>query len=163
MADTTPTTITGPAVTVDGKVLRAWLDQPAGTYDNPSDETETFTLAEGLGIPHLDVDSTNAVTSMLDDVLRTLREDDEQDAFTIADDVESVDIIRAYDGEGSGCDGVHVYVDLANGVRLASLHLDRDALVHGNTDPVEVVVATVAAVATEANALVAKYQAAIAG
>ncbi len=172
MADDTTTTtapaaITGPAVTVDETLLLAWLYQPAGTYDGDAGEPEMFDLAQGLGINHLDPTDTTAVTSMVDDVLAALRDDDEQDVFTLADGIDRIDIIRTYDGDAdlaeNGCDGVHVYVDTDTGIRLAGQHQDLADLTGSwdAADPVEAIVHAIVTIARQANHLVTEYRAAL--
>ncbi len=142
---TEPTTIVGPACTLDVDILRAWLAQPV-----TGGSEGVATLAEDMGLDEVETMSTEDVTSSLQAVLNALDDDDEQDALIVHDAVERID------PRLSG-DGVIVLVDLRNGLRLASLEQEHKALTRRAENGVDAVVNTVVRVATEANDLVRKY------
>ncbi len=132
----TITQAAAPAVALDEGALQVFLDTVTDVADalvtDPAD-----------------------IAASVDTVLEALRDDDTQCVWVLGDGIETVDIIRSYDGDG-GCDGVHVIVDLTCGIRLASLHQDRKALAGRELDRFAVI-AAMRTIAREANAAVAAY------
>ncbi len=151
------TKITGPANTLDPQILRAWLAQPVDTDSDGA----PVTLAAEKGWTTLSPSSTVDLTCTLDEVFQELLDDEEQDAWTISDEVEYINIRRTYGGNSNngdhGVDGIDVHVDLKLGIRLCSMHRDHRQLTGGATDPIDVIVNAVTEVANQANLLVTEY------
>jgi hypothetical protein len=135
-----------PRVAVDPAAVRAWLARPA---DQSPDESN----ADMLGVGDTFGREQPYLFSDLD---RLLYETAEAGLLGVATGV--LGLWNVCDGEGI-CDGGLLTVDLPIGVRLASLHIEIRRLFDRDARGVDAAIEALAAIAQEANELVAHYAA----
>jgi hypothetical protein len=143
----TPARITGPAVCFDPAALRSWLAEPTGDEGTRADE---------LGIDEFFSQAHGYLLSGLDDLLAALADDDEQTVWRLQPGVEQVAFLCTFDGETD--DGALIVVDLAGGLRLASLHQDHRDFASLDSHGTDTAVEALTNLALEANRIVVAYQ-----
>jgi hypothetical protein len=153
----TPTTITGPAVTFDPDALHSWLAQPVPMPYWATEDDDPYTRADSLDIDDaFSRGSGNDLLNGLIGLLQALRDDGEQTAWRLADAVGHIEFFRTDDGET--CDGALIYVDLANGLRLATLHQDFKDFASTEEAGVDAAVAGLTNIAQQANEVMRRYR-----
>jgi hypothetical protein len=144
---TTHAAITGPAVSFDTTTLRSWLAEPTG---------DDSTRADELGIDEFFSRAHGYLLSGLHDLLAALADDDEQSVWRLQPGIEHVGFFRTFDGETD--DGALIVVDVAGGLRLASLHQDHRDFASLDSHGTDAAIEALTNLAAEANRIVARYQ-----
>jgi hypothetical protein len=133
------------ALTIDPDAVRAWLCQP-------SDEHPEFTHAESLGVDEeLTGPGEEGFLPTVDDVLAA-----EPDGVHRRADVSRVELWLIPDGEILH-QGAVITVDLANGIRLASLHQDVKDFADRDQRGASAILAALDHIATQVCLLVDRY------
>jgi hypothetical protein len=138
-------TVTGPAVTFDASLLRAWLQESTGGGDR----------AGALGIDESFGPAHGGVLNGLDCLLAALTDDREQTPWRLHHGVQYVGFFRTYDAEGS--DGAIIIADLNNGLRLASLHHDHRDFASLDSFATVAAIEALSYLAVKANTIVGQY------
>ncbi|MGX7672981.1 hypothetical protein [Plantactinospora sp. DSM 117369] len=152
------TTTSGLAVIFDATALRSWLADSTntGTDANDTGNGDAGSRADELGINEFFSRTHAYLLSGLDDLLAALADDQQQTVWRLQSGTEHVGFFRTFDGEI--CDGAIIVVDLANWLRLASLHQDHRDFASLNSHGCDAAVEALANLATEANAIVRRYR-----
>ncbi|WP_432830846.1 hypothetical protein [Dactylosporangium sp. CA-092794] len=134
-----------PPLIVDPAAIQAWLAQPAGEHP---DETRT----EHLGVDdELTAPGMGDFLGTIDDILAA-----EPDGLHRRADLTRVELWPVHDGEG----GALITVDLADGVRLCTLHQDVKAFARRGQHGIPAVLAALAHIANQVSLLLDTYHAA---
>ena len=136
------------ALTFDSAAAQAWLRQP-------SDRFADMTRADGLGVDdELTGPGMEGFLATVDDVLAA-----EPDGLRRRADVTGVELWLIPDGEILD-QGALITVDLANGVRLCSLHQDIKDFASRDQRGVPAVLSALRHIAQQASLVVGTYEAA---
>ena len=136
------------ALTFDPVTAQAWLGQPSGQFAD-------MTRADSLGVDdELTGPGVEGFLATVDDVLAAQPEGLRRRA-----DIAGVELWLIPDGEVLD-QGALITVDLANGIRLASLHQDIKAFANRDQRGIPAVLSALRHIASQASLVVGTYEAA---